>query len=268
MTHHEDHKDPLYVAYLDLIKRSLGDFLYDADAARSAHFRPYTYTRLQTGEKVSLNDYKSLKEEGLIDSKSAHTLIGRKRMDQLQVAIETLEREDIQGDLIETGVLRGGACILMRAVLKALQNKQRKVWVADSFQGFPESELMAHGIKNPEQFNRQAANLAEVKALFARYQLLDEQVQFLPGFFEDSLPHAPIKTLALLRLDSDFYTSTACTLQHLYPKLVTGGFVIIDDYYIFEGCRRAVREYRSTHHIQTPLERIDAAAVFWRKEAH
>ena len=268
MPQNEVLKQPLYGAYLELLKRSLGDFLYDTDASRRHHFPPYTYTRLQTGEKITLSDYDSLKEEGLIDSKSAHTLIGLKRMNQLQAAIETLDNEGIQGDLLEAGVLRGGACLLMRAVLKALQNDQRTVWVADSFQGFPEAELTAHGVKNPQQFNRQAASLAEVKALFSRYQLLDEQVRFLPGFFEDSLHQAPVKSLALLRLDSDFYASTACTLKHLYPKLVTGGFVIIDDYYIFEGCRRAVREYRGTHQIKTPLERIDAAAVFWRKEAH
>lgn len=257
----------LYSAYLELIKRSLGDFLYDSDAARRHHFHPYTYTRLQTGEKVTLNDYEALKAEGLIDSQNAHTLIGLKRMEQLQTAIETLDREGIAGDLLEAGVLRGGACILMRAVLNALQNTQRTVWVADSFRGFPEAELAAHGIENPEQFNRQAASLAEVKALFARYQLLDDQVRFLPGFFEETLAEAPVKNLALLRLDSDFYASTACTLKYLYPRVVTGGFVIIDDYYIFEGCRRAVREYRSAHQIKAPVERIDAAAIFWRKEA-
>jgi O-methyltransferase len=258
----------LYTAYLDLMKHSLGDFLYDSDAARRHHFQPYTYTHLQTGEKVTLSDYEALKAEGLIDSKSAHTLIGLKRMAQLQSAIETLDREGIHGDFLEAGVLRGGACILMRAVLHALQNTQRIVWVADSFQGFPEAELTAHGIKNPEQFNRQAASLAEVKSLFARYHLLDEQVRFLPGFFEHTLPDAPVKDLALLRLDGDFYNATTCILKHLYPKVVNGGFVIIDDYYIFEGCRRAVREYRSAHQIKTPLERIDAAAVFWRKEVH
>lgn len=268
MTQKKVPKSPLYNAYLELIKRSLGDFLYDNDASRRHHFHPYTYTLLNTGEKITLSDYESLKEEGLIDSKNAHTLIGLKRMGQLQTAIEILDKEGVQGDLLEAGILRGGACILMRAVLKALQNEQRSVWVADSFQGFPESELTAHGITNPEQFNRQAASLTEVKALFARYQLLDEQVRFLPGFFENSLPDAPIETLALLRLDSDFYASTACSLKHLYPKLVEGGFIIIDDYYIFEGCRRAVREYRSAHQITTPLERIDAASVFWRKEGN
>ena len=258
----------LYTAYLDLIKRALGDFLYDSDAARQHLFHPYTYTRLQTGEKITLKDYEALKAEGLIDSQKAHTLIGLKRMDQLQAAIEVLEQENIQGDLLEAGVLRGGACVLMRAVLSAMQNTQRTVWVADSFQGFPEAELKAHGIENPAQFNQQAASLEEVKTLFARYQLLDNQVRFLPGFFEETLPTAPVKALALLRLDSDFYASTACTLKHLYPRVVTGGFVIIDDYYIFEGCRQAVREYRKTHDIRTPLTRIDAAAVFWRKEAH
>ena len=258
----------LYSAYLDLLKRSLGDFLY----ARDAHtpHEPYTYTDLRTGQKTTVSGYDALQKEGLLPSQHAHTLIGWKRMHQLQTAIETLHQENIAGDLMETGVLRGGACILMRGVLKALGCQERKVWVADSFCGFPEDALRAQGLADPAAFNAQAASLETVRATFARYRLLDEQVAFLAGFFEETLP-AFVQTdprLALLRLDSDFYDSTLYVLQQLYPHVVPGGFVIVDDYYAFPGCRQAVREYRKAHQITTPLERIDAVGVYWRKPTH
>jgi O-methyltransferase len=78
--------------------------------------------------------------------------------------------------------------------------------------------------------------LDEVKANFARYGLLDDQVRFLPGWFRDTLPAAPIRELAILRLDGDLYESTAIALEHLYPKVVCGGYVIVDDYGAKSGC--------------------------------
>jgi macrocin-O-methyltransferase TylF-like protien len=100
---------------------------------------------------------------------------------------------------------------------------------------------------------------------FRRYGLLDEQVRFLKGWFRDTLPSAPIKTLALLRLDGDLYESTMDALSALYRKVVPGGFVIIDDYGDFEPCRRAIHEFRDKSGIDDPIERIDDSGVYWRK---
>ncbi|HET6426520.1 MAG TPA: TylF/MycF/NovP-related O-methyltransferase, partial [Planctomycetaceae bacterium] len=95
--------------------------------------------------------------------------------------------------------------------------------------------------------------------------LLDEQVMFLEGFFSDTLPTAPLTNLALIRLDGDLYESTRDSLVPLYPKLSDGGFCIIDDYYAFTDCQRAVDEYRTAHGITAELVRIDKMAVYWRK---
>ena len=96
--------------------------------------------------------------------------------------------------------------------------------------------------------------------------LLDAQVCFLPGWFRDTLPKAPIERLALMRLDGDWYESTRDALENLYPKLSPGGFAIIDDYGIPIGCRRAVDEYRQRHAIQEPLTWVNGATVYWRRE--
>jgi len=104
-----------------------------------------------------------------------------------------------------------------------------------------------------------------VRANFARYDLLDDQVRFPPGWFRDTLPTAPIDQLAVLRLDGDLYESTMDALSNLYLKLSVGGYVIIDDYQI-PGCQQAVHEFRAANGIEDdPLEPIDKWSVYWRR---
>ncbi len=108
------------------------------------------------------------------------------------------------------------------------------------------------------------AAIRRYEAAFQAYGLLDDQVVFLEGFFEDTIPTAPVEQLAVLRLDGDMYQSTIECMTHLYPKLSPGGFCIVDDYGL-EGCAKAVDDYRAEHGIETPMERIDWTGVFWRK---
>lgn len=198
---------------------------------------------------------------------NAHTLVGMKRLDNLQQCIETILREGTEGDLIETGVWRGGACIFMRAVLAAYGVQDRKVFVADSFQGLPKSNLAQYPADTDDlaQLNWiLAVPQAEVAENFQKYGLLDEHVVFLKGWFKDTLPQAPIEKLSLLRLDGDLYESTMDALTHLYPKLSPGGFCVIDDYAL-KPCRAAVDDYRMQHGIQERIKAIDWTGVYWQK---
>jgi hypothetical protein len=90
-------------------------------------------------------------------------------------------------------------------------------------------------------------------------------VRFLAGWFRETLPTAPIERLAILRIDADMYEATSLALHHLYPKLACGGYVIVDDYGVLQGCRRAVDDFRSRHGITEPVQPIDRAAVFWQR---
>ena len=198
----------------------------------------------------------------------AETMLGPQRLDNLVHCVGAVVRDGIPGDLIETGVWRGGSCILMRAVLKALGESRRTVWVADSFQGLPKPDAERYPADEGDLFwtvDVLAVPLAEVMANFSRYGLLDDQVRFLPGWFEDTLPTAPIDRLAILRLDGDMYASTMQALESLYPKLSAGGFAIIDDYGAVPGCRAAVHDFRDAHGITEPLTQTDYTEVFWRK---
>ncbi|OJU26262.1 MAG: hypothetical protein BGN89_05530 [Alphaproteobacteria bacterium 64-6] len=180
---------------------------------------------------------------------------------------ERVLRAGIPGDFMETGVWRGGAVMMMRAVLKAYGITYRRVIAADSFAGLPPpSEGVAPDAG--AEFHTWAdfaVSLADVKANFARYDLLDEQVVFLEGLFKDTLPTAPVSELAVLRLDGDMYESTRDGIVNLYPKLSRGGTLIADDYHLFEAHRAAIDEYRAAHGITDPIIRIDEFGAYWVK---
>jgi O-methyltransferase len=206
---------------------------------------------------------------------SAVSMLPLARFDNLQNCILDVLADSIPGDFIETGVWRGGATIFMRAVLKALGVNDRKVWVADSFEGLPRPdaekyplEAKAHdGPVMTKALNHLAVSLEEVHRNFRAYEMLDEQVEFLKGWFKDTLPVAPITQLAILRLDGDFYESTMDALVHLYPKLSVGGFAIVDDYGedTWTYCRKAVNEFRDAHRIMDPMITVDPSCAYWRR---
>ncbi len=199
--------------------------------------------------------------------KSAMTMIGTARMRNLRRLVETALAEGVAGDLLEAGVWRGGACIYMRGILAAHAVKSRTVWVADSFAGLPEPDETLYPADKGDThytFDELRASLDEVKDNFQRFGLLDEQVAFLPGWFKDTLPQAPIEQLSVLRLDGDMYGSTMETLQALYTRVSRGGFIIVDDY-ILPGCRQAVGDFREQRKIKEPLHDVDGAAAYWRR---
>jgi hypothetical protein len=242
--------------YLDLLKKTLTNIVYEDVASDRAPFterREFDLRRRMNGEDWPV---------------TAHTMIGMKRLDNLQWCVERALADGVSGDLIETGVWRGGACIFMRGVLAAHGVTDRRVWVADSFEGMPRTDSADNLIDRRmklEQYNDVlAVSLDTVRANFARYGLLDEYVSFLPWWFRDTLPGAPIDKLAVARLDGDLYDSTMDALVNLYPRLSPGGFVIIDDY-VIPSCRRAVRDFRSEHGIEDDIESIDRESVFWRR---
>lgn len=198
----------------------------------------------------------------------AHSMIGQKRMLQLQRAAELVLEREIPGDFVETGVWRGGACILLRAVLKAHGVTNRRVLLADSFAGLPPPDPEHYPADRGDTlytYPALAVTLETVRENFARYGLLDDQVVFLKGWFRDTLPKAPIDRLAILRLDGDLYESTMQPLVALYDKVSEGGFIIVDDYNTFANCREAVTDFRQSRGILDRIHDIDGSAVFWQR---
>jgi hypothetical protein len=245
--------------YLDLLKRSLTNTLVYEEPERDDNAKfIYEFT------------------EHYING-SAITMLPMVRLDNLQYCVVDVIEQGIPGDLIETGVWRGGATIFMRAVLKAYGVTDRRVWVADSFEGLPEpdpaqfqAEAKFHNTPVVRNIYKNfAVDLEAVQMNFASYGLLDDSVRFLKGWFKDSLPGAPIGRLAVMRLDGDYYESTRDALAALYDKLSVGGYVIIDDYGedAWTYCRKAVDEFRNARGIGDPLIRVDDKCCYWRRGA-
>jgi len=198
----------------------------------------------------------------------AHTMVGVARLGNLACLVERTLDEGVPGDYIETGVWRGGCCILMRGVLAARGVTDRKIIAADSFAGLPPPKADLYPADANDchsNFKELAVSLNEVKANFERYGLLDDQVVFVKGLFSDTLHRLEAGPFAVIRLDGDMYESTLVALESLYPRLSRGGFVVIDDFGAVEGCRRAVEDYRYANRIVEPMERIDWTGVWWRK---
>jgi O-methyltransferase len=262
--------------YLDLLKKTL------TRSAFPEHYRPLNPRARSRG--IAANGLRALvRPFGLelvrkidVDPEvraagrdwppEAETMIGLRRLDNIQLCIEWVIGDGVPGDLIETGVWRGGAAIFMRGVLKAYGVDDRAVWLADSFAGLPPPDPAYPVDKGDEHHQRVelSVSIEEVRWNFERYGLLDDQVRFLVGWFEDTLPEAPINEIAVLRLDGDMYGSTITALQALYPRLQPGGFAIVDDYRL-PGARQAVEDYRSHMRIDEPVVDIDGEGVFWRR---
>jgi O-methyltransferase len=242
--------------YLDLLKGCLTRLLHP-DCHVSLEMLP-------TGE-FSAED----RREGKDWPSQAETMIGLHRLDNIELCVTDVVERGIPGDLVETGVWRGGAVIFMRAILKALGDRDRVVWAVDSFEGLPKpgsSNHTADAADTLSEFNAYlGVSLDQVKSNFARYGLLDDQVQFVKGWFRDSLPSVPIHQIAVLRLDGDMYESTMDVLENLYSKVSVGGYVIVDDYGVYESCREAIRDFRNKYHIEDEIKTIDWSGVYWKR---
>lgn len=265
--------------YLDLMKRCLTNIIYSehehtdfmpGNKLKRLFFRKLIMPlfRKSNAKVIRYYDYdERIRALGFDWPPMAHTMIGLKRLDNLQHCVMEVVKDNVLGDLIETGVWRGGASIFMRAILKAYGVTDRKVWVADSFEGLPKPDETGYPQDKGDNLYANkylAVSLEQVKKNFQRYGLLDDQVVFLKGWFKDSLPNAPLERIAVARLDGDMYQSTMDALNNLYHKISPGGFVIIDDYAL-KGANAAVRDFRIKHAIDEKIIAIEGTGVYWRK---
>jgi len=237
--------------YLNLLEASLtGMLIHDAPAD---HWSGGTF---DANTRALGRDWPSL----------AVSMIGSARMRNLRYACETVILDGIEGDFIETGVWRGGACILMRGIVEAYGDTTRRVFVADSFAGLPPPDATSFPADAGDQHHTVAqlrVSRADVADNFRRFGLLDDRVVFLEGWFKDTLPDAPINRLAVLRLDGDMYESTMHALDALYHKVSYGGFVIVDDYCL-PPCAQAIHDFRARYAITSPILPIDGMGTYWR----
>lgn len=240
--------------YLDLIKRTILGITYRDPSfdPSNASQKPFNQQTRENGE-----DWPVL----------AHTMVGLKRLNNIQELAEKVIANDIPGDFIETGVWRGGACIFANAIMKSY-DEDRRVWVCDSFQGLPQPKDDSYPVDRGDTHWTApylSVSIEQVQANFESYNLLDGNLIFVQGWFSDTLPLIPEDSqFSILRLDGDMYESTIVALENLYPKLSVGGYLIVDDYGL-PNCRQALTDYREFHGITDEYVKIDNCSVYWNK---
>lgn len=244
--------------YLDLLERSLLDAIYGEQPVE---------IRLRRLLQRLRHPYLT-RRGALAWPARAHTMIGPARLRNLRHLVERTIQEGIPGDYIETGVWRGGACILMRGVLAAHGILDRRVYVADTFAGLPRPDAKYPADKRDHlhAFSDLAVSEETVRQNFAAYDLLDDQVIFLKGLFQNTLPRLSNNRFALIRLDGDMYGSTISALENLYDRLSPAGFVIIDDYGGLRNCAKAVHDFLDQRGLRVKMQPVDQSCVWWQKE--
>lgn len=228
-------------------------------------------------KKVILN---SIYNDGpwIIDGSSwppgkALTMVGMRRLNNIYMIIRRIIENNINGDIIEAGCWRGGAMMFARTILNAYNQKNRKVYMSDSFSGIPpmtdskyEKDKAAHKLdilnKNP------------VEDVYKMLKILnlESSTIVVKGFFNETLDKIPARSFSLIRLDGDTYISTMQAITSLYPKLSIGGYIIIDDYLDWVGCKDAISDYRKKHKIEEEIIEVFhekgeiKRGVYWEKK--
>jgi O-methyltransferase len=217
-----------------------------------------------------------------------YTMLARVRLLSLWDQVQTCEREHIDGALVECGVWKGGAVGLMALASQGMGGPPRQIHVFDVFDDICEPDPAIDGERALREAREwggltdPSGRLQPIKGFYDHNggpgtldvcrDLLEKRIGHPPdhchyhvGWFQDTVPSAVVGPIAVLRLDGDWYASTRVCLDHLYESVVPGGFVVVDDYGAYEGCARAVDEFRAERSIGSEMIWIDSDAVWWRR---
>ena len=201
------------------------------------------------------------------------TLTSKERMYALYKSVEYIIKTDIPGDFVECGVWRGGSTMLIAFTLTELNVTNRKIYLYDTFEGMTQPIEYDYRVSNKKnratdkwkkeqkkEYNKWCyASLSEVKNNMALTKYPKNNIVFVKGKVEETIPKTIPSKIAILRLDTDWYESTNHELINLFPLLVKNGALIIDDYGWWAGSKKAVDEYFSNKQIL--LNRIDESGI-------
>jgi hypothetical protein len=207
----------------------------------------------------------------IIQRVTPFTMTSLERRASLVGAVDHIVKHRIEGDIVECGVWRGGSMMTIALALMSRGDTSRHLYLYDTFEGMSEPtehDKAVSGELAKSQLDRTKRDqplwavsaLEDVKANLSATGYPPERIHYVRGKVEDTIPATLPGRIALLRLDTDWYESTRHELQHLYPLLVKGGVLIIDDYGHWQGARQAVDEYFASASEPVFLHRVDYTA--------
>ncbi|MEO8603991.1 MAG: TylF/MycF/NovP-related O-methyltransferase [bacterium] len=231
--------------------------------ARRMNIRVSRITSRWHGQPVSGNTLELLSDADrrIAAAVEPYTCTGLPRVAALIRAVRYLVRSRVAGAFVECGVWRGGSMMTIALTLLDEQAADRDLYLFDTFAGMTppaDRDIRDDGAAaqvildtTPRRENQNNiwcfATEAEVRRNLARTGYPSDRIHFVKGRVEDTLPYTPELDIALLRLDTDWYESTKHELTHLYPRLSSGGVLIVDDYGDWQGAREAADEYLQDH---------------------
>ena len=229
--------------------------------------------RKKTDEREAIPyDFSDL-EKSILSQVSPFTMTSPERVAVLVESVRHVINQGIEGDFVECGVWKGGSAMAAALALKSCGTSSRHLWLYDTYEGMSppteadvshdgesaRAQMEVQDIHNPKSVWCYSP-LEEVRSNLLSTGHPPELLHFVKGRVEDTIPAAMPEKIALLRLDTDWYESTRHELIHLYPRLVSGGVLIVDDYGYWKGSRQAVDEYFEQNAPRPLLVRIDSTA--------
>lgn len=206
----------------------------------------------------------------IYDECKEFTMTSIERMYAIYTSVNYVVKNKIPGDMIECGVWRGGSSMMIAKTLVKLGDTDRKLYLFDTFEGMvlpTEKDVSFSGESAKETFFSKngtstgsdwcAAEVDEVKLNMSSTHYPPQNIIYIKGKVEETLPTFTCNDLSILRLDTDWYESTKCEMEFLFPKLVQKGVLLIDDYGHWEGARQAIDEYIQQNNIPILLNRVD-----------
>jgi O-methyltransferase len=227
--------------------------------------------------KMLLHDIKSPRKMFLFWKVLPYTMVSYEALSASYKLAQSVELKKLRGAFVECGVWKGGVSGVLAQVAHAAHSK-RQVWLFDSFEGLPEpgkedgarAKEYAEGKSSGtlSTIGKCVGPLEDVQRLFSSVlNISGEHIHIGKGWFQDTLPKTKegIGAIAILRLDGDWYESTKVPLDYLFDNVVSGGYVILDDYYCWEGCKKAVDEFCQQRGITPNIVRVDRESAYFQK---
>ncbi|MDP2641218.1 MAG: TylF/MycF/NovP-related O-methyltransferase [Candidatus Yanofskybacteria bacterium] len=228
--------------------------------------------------KAAISDLPQIQKIALLFKVKPYTMVSYERLSNAYELSKEMEEKQVEGAFVECGVWKGGAIGVMAHAAKE-RGSERQIWLLDSFEGLPEPTVedgkdaaryaSQKTSGNLRSIGKCVGPLEDVRRLFSSVLRIPEaQVRLGRGWFQETIPQIKkeIGKIAILRIDADWYESTKYVLDQLYDQIVPGGYVIIDDYGAWDGCKRAVEEFLRKRDITPQLKSIDDTGVYFQKE--